>query len=175
MRSEQVFWPAGSIDFQGLGRRGHSCRQCLRDRGRAGLNLLLSSWFARARVQRRVAACGVSGSIYFQGLDWRGRAPRACVVARGSGGSIYFQGLDWRAVGAQSEGARSEHLLWPAGARGPIYFQGLGRRGQACRACGCGLGRAGLNLLPGFWSARAGVQSMCCSPQGNFLREWRCG
>ena len=68
VRSEQVFWPAGSIDFQGLGRRGHSCRQCLRDRGRAGLNLLLSSWFARARVQRRVAACGVWGSIYFHGF-----------------------------------------------------------------------------------------------------------
>ena len=153
--SEQVLWPAGSIYFQGLSRRGHSCRDCLRDRGRTGLNLLLGSWFARARVQRRVAACGVSGSIYFQGLDWRGRAPRACVVARGSGGSIYFQGLDWRAAGGSirrcvqsiccgprargaqstskvSVGAvtRAENVVVASGARGLIYFQVLGRRGN---------------------------------------------
>ena len=87
--------PATSIYFQGLGRRGHLCRECLRDRGRAGLNLLLGSWSARARIQRRVAACGAWGSIYFQGLDWRGRAPRAGVGARGPAGSIYFQGLSW--------------------------------------------------------------------------------
>ena len=77
--------PATSIYFQGLGRRGHLCRECLRDRGRAGLNLLLGSWSARARIQSCVVAFGVWVNLLLRSRLARARAQSGCWGPRARG------------------------------------------------------------------------------------------
>ena len=153
-RAAYVWCPVGArctILFEGRAWRRHDHIVCF---VRATYNLLPGLWLARARTLSK--HCGPLA---------RGPQSTARRLVDGDARSEQV----FSSVGAQcSSAARSDHVLCCAPkARGArrragcfVCYRGLDWRGRALRASVVARRRAGLNLLPRSWSARAFVQRM---------------